>query len=228
MISIVIPTLDAARTLPLCLNALLPAVTNLVKEVIVVDGGSTDATTELADAAGARVVAMERGRGRQLAAGGALARGGHVLFLHADTVLDPGWERAAAAFVERQGEAATFTLAFDARGLAPRLVASGANFRSRVFGLPYGDQGLLIRADVYREVGEYQPLPLMEDVEFMRRFLHARGRQALEVLQPRAITSFERYERSGVARRVLSNQWRLLQFHLGVDPAEIAKGYERK
>lgn len=228
MISVVIPALDAARTLPSCLNALLPAVTNLIKEVIVVDGGSADTTMALADAAGARVVETERGRGRQLAAGGAAARGRYILFLHADTVLGPGWERAAAAFVEKQGEAAAFTLAFDARGLAPRLVASGAMFRTRVFGLPYGDQGLLIRADVYGEVGGYRPLPLMEDVEFMRRFLKARGRGALEVLEPRAITSFERYERSGVARRVLGNQWRLLQYHLGVDPAKIAKGYERR
>lgn len=228
MISVVIPTLNEAERLPACLDALIPAATTLIKEVIVVDGGSDDRTKLLADAAGARIIEAGRGRGVQLAAGGAAARGRYLLFLHADTALAPGWEHAASAFVEKEGEAAVFTLAFDARGFAPQLVAFGAMLRTRLFSLPFGDQGLLIRADAYRALGGYGPMPLMEDVDFIDRFVRARGRKALAILAARVFTSPERYERDGYLRRVCDNQWRLLQYRFGVDPSKIAEGYARR
>ncbi len=228
MISVVIPTLNAAERLPACLDALLPAAATLLKEVIVVDGGSEDATRALADAAGAKVLSTPSGRGVQLAAGGAAARGAYILFLHADTVLDPAWAPAADRFMDGHGKAAVFSLAFDGQGLGPRLVAFGANLRTRLFALPYGDQGLLIRTDLYRALGGFRPMPLMEDVDFIDRFVRAHGRKALTVLSPRAVTSPERYEREGYVRRVAGNQIRLVQYRLGVDPARIAAGYARR
>lgn len=228
MISVVIPTLNAAERLPSCLSALLPAATTLIKEVIVVDGGSEDLTKAVADAAGARVLDAPRGRGVQLAAGGAAARGDYILFLHADTALEEGWVAAAEEAMRTGAKAAVFTLAFDARGAAPRIVAFGAMLRTRLFALPYGDQGLLIRTDLYHALGGFRPLPLMEDLEFIERLVKAHGRAALRILKPRAVTSPERYERDGYARRVLRNQWALLRFRLGADPAKIAAGYARR
>jgi rSAM/selenodomain-associated transferase 2 len=228
MISVVIPTLNAAERLPSCLSSLLPAAATLLKEVIVVDGGSEDLTKAVADAAGARVMDAPKGRGAQLAAGAAVARGDYILFLHADTALEEGWVAAAEEAMRSGAKAAAFTLAFDAKGFAPRLVAFGAMLRTRVFALPYGDQGLLIRADVYRALGGFRPMPLMEDVDFIDRFVKAHGRGALRVLKPRAVTSPERYERDGYARRVLRNQWTLLRYRLGEDPAKIAAGYVKR
>lgn len=228
MISVVIPTLNAGAHLPACLDALLPAAATLLKEVIVVDGGSNDATRDIADSAGARVIETARGRGVQLAAGGAAARAAYILFLHADTMLEEGWEEDADGFMRGAGRAAVFTLAFDAQGMAPSVVALGAKIRTRLFALPYGDQGLLIRADIYRSLGGFKPLPLMEDVDFVDRLVRAHGRNALTVLKRRAVTSPERYERDGYARRVLRNQWTLLRYRLGHDPARIAAGYAEK
>lgn len=226
MISAIIPTLDAAGTLPECLNALIPAVGTLIKDVVVSDGGSTDATLDLADAAGALVTRGVKGRGAQLAAGAALARGDYFLFLHADTVLDQGWTDEVAQFLKRGGEAGVFTLAFDDDRARARLVAAGAMARTRYLKLPYGDQGLLIRAALYRALGGYRLLPIMEDVDFMERLIRARGRDVLTVFSSRAVTSAARYQ-NGYARRVLRNAWCVLQYRLGVAPEKIAASYHK-
>ena len=102
MISVIIPTLNAERTLVLTLAALVPAVVQgVVQEAIVVDGGSTDDTSAIAESAGTHLIGTEPGRGRQLAAGAAAAKGDWLLFLHADTVLEPGWVQEADSFMER-------------------------------------------------------------------------------------------------------------------------------
>ncbi len=152
MISVVIPTLNAETTLGETLGALVPAVVDgLVKEVIVVDGGSTDDTAKIVDIAGAALLRSASGRGTQLAAGAKAARFQWLLFLHADTVLTPGWERDAATFMERVDSGrrptggAAFRFALDDSGVMPRLLEKLVSLRCALFGLPYGDQGLLIR-----------------------------------------------------------------------------------
>lgn len=223
-LSVIIPALNASAALPATLAALGPAaVEGLIREVIVVDGGSSDETRAIADGAGARVIGAAPGRGGQLAEGARAARGDWFLFLHADTVLEPGWAREAAAFMRAPGPcAAVFTLAFDAMGLAPKIVAAGAMIRTRVFRAPYGDQGLLLPRARYEAAGGYRPLPLMEDVEFVDR-LKRDGR--LVVLKSRAITSAARYERDGYARRVARNFCCIVMHRLGVAPEKIAAFY---
>lgn len=230
MISVIIPTLDAGATLGAALSALLPAVVEgVVREVIVVDGGSRDRTLTIADQAGVVLVAGGRGRGAQLAAGAARARFPWLFFLHADTVLEPGWEREASDFInrvktERRAPAgAAFRFALDDTGLAPRCLEALVRLRCLALRLPYGDQGLLIPRALYLEVGGYEPLPIMEDVAIARRL----GRSRIALLRSRAVTSAARYRSDGYVRRVLGNQMCLALYFVGVPVARIARLYAR-
>ncbi|MEM8771870.1 MAG: TIGR04283 family arsenosugar biosynthesis glycosyltransferase [Pseudomonadota bacterium] len=227
MISVVIPSLNAATRLPLCLDALVgAAASGLVKEVVIVDGGSADKTRDIAEGFGAMVISAPPGRGGQLKAGANAARGAWLLFLHADTVLEAGWaEEARAHMKDFSEQVAVFTLAFDAKKSAARFVSSGAMIRTQMLKLPYGDQGLLISRKVYDDIGGYGDLPLFEDVDFARRLVKAKGRSALRVLSARATTSAERYERLGYLRCVISNQILMVKYLAGAAPEELAKEY---
>jgi rSAM/selenodomain-associated transferase 2 len=226
MISVVIPTLDAEAGLPATLAALVPAaVDGLVREVIVADGGSRDGTVTLAEAAGAEVWRMDPSRGEQLATGAARARFSWLLFLHADTVLEPGWEREAWSFIEqvegghRGSSAAAFRFALDDVGLKPRLVEAGVALRCGLLRLPYGDQGLLIPKALYHQVGGFRPMPLFEDVDLVRRL----GRRRIVMLRARARTSAARYRRDGYFRRVASNLACVIMFYLGLPVDTLAR-----
>lgn len=225
-LSIVIPTLNAAETLPSCLASLrLAGPGRLPPDIIVADGGSGDDTVALASRAGARIVTAERGRGRQLRAGGQAARGDWLLFLHADTILAGDWPGAIAAFIAdpaHRQRAAYCRLGFDDDRPMHRLIAAAAALRSRLLGLPYGDQALLIHRDYYRTLGEYPPLPLMEDVAFVR---HIGRRNLMALPGVTAITSAGRYRRDGAARRVLRNFFCLTAYFLGASPERIARFY---
>lgn len=222
MISVVIPTLDAEAGLA---GVMRPLGEQLVAEVIVSDGGSVDATREVAATAGARVIVGPKGRGGQLKRGAEAARGDWLLFLHADTMLDATWADDARALLAESMTAGVFTLAFDAKGVAPAAVAAGANLRTRLFALPYGDQGLLISRAHYDRIGGYADMPLFEDVDIVDRILRNGGRRALRLLKSRAVTSAARYERRGYARQILSNWRAIVRYRLGVPAESIAKGY---
>jgi rSAM/selenodomain-associated transferase 2 len=222
MISVVIPTLDAEATLPDTLSALIPAsVDGLVREVIVVDAASQDRTREIADWAGADVIAARPGRGGQFATGAAWARQPWLLFLHSDSVLDPGWEREASHFIEKVDKdpsrtaAAVFRLALDDEGFAPRLLEGLARLRSAALRLPYGDQGLLVPRRLFEAVGGYRDLPAGEDVDLARRL----GRRRIKLLRTRAVSSARSYQEEGYLRRILSDQLSLVQHAVRVSPA---------
>ena len=160
MISVVIPTLNAEATLAATLTALVPAaVDGLVREVIVVDGGSTDQTAAIVEDAGAQLIRKSGGRGHQLTVGALRAKQPWLLFLHADTVLEAGWEREASLFMERtdakpdRASAAVFRFALDDIGGKPRLLERLVAARYALFRLPYGDQGLLIPRTAVRRGG---------------------------------------------------------------------------
>lgn len=228
MISVVIPTLNAEATLAETMGALVPAVIDgLVKEVIIVDGGSSDETAKMVDIAGATFLRSAKGRGIQLATGAQAAKFPWLLFLHADTVLTPGWEREAATFMERIDSgrrppgAAAFRFALDDNGAKPRILESIVAIRCALFGLPYGDQGLLVPATLYREVGGYQAIPLMEDVDLVRRL----GWRRLTMLRAEAVTSAERYRRSGYIVRAIRNLACLALYFVRVPPRLIARLY---
>jgi len=224
-LSVVIPTLDAVTSLPATLAALEAArADGLLREVLVVDGGSADATIEIAERWGARVMDAAANRGAQLAAGGAAAGGDWLLFLHADTRLAPGWAAAARAFMARSGSqttAAAFRLALDDADPRARRVERLANWRGRALGLPYGDQGLLIARALYQALGGHRPLPLMEDVEIARRI----GRRRMVFLDAEAVTSAARYRRDGWWLRPLRNLALLGLYFLGAPPRLLRRLY---
>lgn len=224
MLSVVIPTLDAVATLRATIAALAEAPSGALGEIIVSDGGSADATREVADSAGARAIMAQRGRGAQLAVGAAAASGDWLLFLHADTRLAPGWSAQASAFMAdpaNAARAAAFAFALDDPAPQARRLERAVAWRCRVFGLPYGDQGLLIARGFYEQLGGYRAIPLMEDVDLVRRV----GRARMTMLPARAVTSAERWRRDGWYRRSARNLACLSLWFLGVPPATIARLY---
>ncbi len=228
MISVVIPTFNAQKDLGPTLAALVPAaIRGLVSEVIVSDGGSTDETAVIAEAAGAVLLQGTGGRGPQLQAGAAAAKSPWLLFLHADTRLDHGWESAVEKHIHeteqggRPQSAAAFRFALDDHGIMPRILEGLVAFRCAIFKMPYGDQGLIISRKLYDEIGGFRPIPLMEDVDFIRRL----GRRRITFLEPRAVTSSVRYRREGYVRRMARNVYCLALFYLNVPASKIAKIY---
>jgi rSAM/selenodomain-associated transferase 2 len=220
-LSIVIPTLDAAVHLPGSLGAVAGAA-----DIVVVDGGSRDGTAALARGLGARVIEAPRGRGSQLAAGVAAARGDWLLLLHADTRLGPGWREAAEHFMARpdnSDRAAYFRFALDSAHCWARRMERAVAWRSRVLGLPYGDQGLLIAGAFLDRLGGVRPLPLMEDVDLIRRI----GRRRLAALDVPAVTSAARWERDGWYWRSARNLSCLALYFLGVPADKLARFYYR-
>ena len=196
----------------------------MVREIIVADGGSSDETLARAGSAGARVVIAARGRGVQLAAGAAAASGDWLLFLHADCRLEPGWESAVDAFLtaaEAESRAGYFDLALDDPAPVARRLEHIVAWRCRVLALPYGDQGLLMARTLYDNVGGFAPLPLMEDVDFVRRL----GRRRLTRIGARCIASARRYRRDGYLRRPLRNLVCLSLYFAGVPPTRIVRLY---
>ncbi len=221
-ISVIIPTLNAGDRLGPVLAALGAALTEgLITEVLFADGGSDDDTLLIAEEVGARVVPAPPGRGGQMAVAAREARGAWLLFLHGDSVLQDGWTRAVAGHLRDTERAGYFRLGFDDTSLAARWIAGWANLRARVFGLPYGDQGLLVSRRLYDSVGGFDEIPLMEDVAMARKL---RGR--LRMLPARVITSAERYRREGWWRRSFRNAGILLRYRLGVSPEKLAQRYQ--
>ncbi|MEX0327345.1 MAG: TIGR04283 family arsenosugar biosynthesis glycosyltransferase [Ruegeria sp.] len=220
-ISIVIPTLNAAADLPRTLQALMEGVhAGLIRELVVSDGGSVDQTLDIADEAGARIVQGAASRGGQLRRGCEVASGDWLFIVHADTVLQQGWAEIVSSHLPT-GRPAACRLRFRASGFGPAWVAGWANLRSRLLGLPYGDQGLLVQRLDYVKAGGFPDQPLMEDVALVRAL------PRVSVLRVDAVTSAERYVRQGWVRRGARNLWTLARYYLGADPERLARAYRR-
>lgn len=221
MLSIIIPTLNAAQTLDVTLKALAEK----AGDIIIADGGSTDGTVEMAESIGARTIVTAPNRGHQLAEGAKLARGEWFLFLHADTVLSDGWHGAARAFMlapKSRARAAAYRLRLDDPSEDARRIEALAHWRARVLGLPYGDQGLLISRSLYDHLGGFKPYPVMEDVDMVRRV----GRAFITIMGVNAVTSADKYRSDGWWARPLSNLGLLSLFFLGVPPEILAEKYK--
>lgn len=217
MLSVVVPALNAERRLGACLDAVKDA-----DELVVVDGGSSDYTIEVAERREAKLLWAATGRGHQLSAGADEAEGDWLLFLHADTILSEGWRAEADRHMATSpGAAACFRFRLDSPAWQARLIERGVAARVRLLGLPYGDQGLLISRALYDELGGYNLLPLFEDVDLVRRL----GPSRIRLLKADAATSAERWLRDGWFRRSAANLRLLALYRLGMSADRLAKLY---
>ena len=223
-LSIIIPAKRATIDLPACLSALFLGVeAGLVREVIVSSVPSNDVSLrDIAEQTGAVWVEGDEGRGTQMKAGAEVARGDWLLFVHADTWLGENWPSVVSAHLhDNADKAGAFRLGFRSRTKRARIVEALTNWRARTFGLPYGDQGLLISRKLYDQIGGFDDVPLMEDVMMARKI----GKARLCVLDETAATSGERQERDGWFLRSARNLVLLLRFQMGADPVKLARAY---
>lgn len=223
-VSVVIPTRNAAADLPACLPSLMEGLqASVIRELVLSDGGSTDATQRIGEDIGAVWITGPASRGGQLRRGAAAAAGDWLLFLHADTTLPDGWSDQVLSHIEDHPDrAACFRLSFAETGLGAAWVAGWANRRSGWFDLPYGDQGLLISRALYDQVGGYPDQPLMEDVAIARAL---RGR--IRMLPVSVRTSGAKYVQEGWLRRGRRNLWTLLRYFCGADVHRLLQDYQR-
>lgn len=229
-LSIIIPALDEERRIAACLAALdAPAAG---AEVIVVDGGSRDATVARARAEEAalaarglalRLLSAPRGRARQMNAGAAVSNGDALLFLHADTLLPGGAPAAVVEALARPGVVGGgFRHRFAEPGVALRLISAASNLRCRLFGTFYGDQAIFARREAFAALGGFRDLPIFEDSDLASRLRRA-GRMVL--LRREVRTSGRRYLGGGVARTVARIARMKLAYGLGREPGEVVGDY---
>jgi hypothetical protein len=218
LISIIIPALNEEKNITQCLMCTQNA---SGVERIVVDGGSRDRTREIARSLGAKVIASPAGRGKQMNSGAQAAAGDLLLFLHADTLLPPGFADTVRYTIALPGVVAgAFEFRLDAASPLLRIIERGANWRSRHLQLPYGDQAIFTRSGLFREMGGFREMPIMEDFEFVRR-LKKRGR--VHTVPFPALTSARRWKELGTLRTTLINEAIVAAYYLGVSPARIRR-----
>lgn len=222
-ISIIIPTLNEAATIQWVLEK-IPADPHF--EIIVVDGGSQDGTPELAEALGARVIASPPGRARQMNTGASQAKGQIFLFLHGDTFLPMDFDDHIRSILGRPGiSAGAFSLRMEPPLPGLKLIEWLANWRARVFQLPYGDQAIFLRSEQFQALGGFSEIPILEDVELVHR-LRRRGRIILAPVP--VITSSRRWQQIGVWKTTLINQATYLAYRAGFSPTRLAHWYHRR
>ena len=219
-ISIIIPTLNSETGLHETLRSLFEGIdNNLIRELIISDGGSTDKTKLIADEVGAVVVEGSCGRGLQISKGIDKSKGDWILILHADTSLSSDWSVKLLEKIDKNF-AYHFKLKFKSKSLFARIVEYWAQIRSKFLGLPYGDQGFLIHRDLLDGLGEFPKIPLMEDIALADRL---KGKiKPLDIL---ALTSADKYHKNGWLRQSIVNFFILTQYRLGKDPHQLFKIY---
>ena len=224
LVSVIIPALNEAENIQQAVAAARQTYAPEAVEIIVVDGGSTDGTCDLA-APIANLLQSPKGRAVQMNHGAAAARGTILVFCHADSRLPAGWREAVLAAL-RDPEVSGGT--FQTLILPPNWFLK---IRNRwVMGarwmFMYGDQVQFMRRETFEHVGGFPEIPLMEDVEMMRA-LHNVGRLVRIPSQWRVITSARRFIERGVLRQTLLNTWNILRYrYLGATPEQIARSYK--
>ena len=221
-LSIIVPVLEEDACIGPALAALDP-LRRRGHEVIVVDGGSGDGTPEAARGGADQVLAAPRGRASQMNAAARAASGEVLVFLHADTLLPAGADRAIDAGLEATGRVwGRFDVRIDGASPVLPLIAWAMNLRSRASGIATGDQAMFVRREAFVRVGGFPPLALMEDVAMSARLKRLSPPLCLREI---VSTSGRRWERCGVLRTIALMWWLRLQFSLGAAPSRLAHRY---
>ncbi|MFN6474096.1 MAG: TIGR04283 family arsenosugar biosynthesis glycosyltransferase [Nostoc sp. SerVER01] len=222
-ISIIIPTLNEAANIK---EAIATTQARINIEFIVVDGGSSDDSVEIAQSLGVKVISSSAGRAVQMNAGAVAASGEILLFLHADTRLPAGFDEMICTALQQPGiVAGAFNLRIDASLLSLRWVELGVKWRSHFCQMPYGDQAIFLTKALFQQIGGFAELPIMEDFELMRR-LKAMGRIA--IISTPVVTSARRWLQKGVFKTTLLNQIVIIAYLLGVSPERIRCWYRQE
>ncbi|XLQ12080.1 MAG: TIGR04283 family arsenosugar biosynthesis glycosyltransferase [cyanobacterium endosymbiont of Epithemia adnata isolate EadnSB Bon19] len=223
-ISIIIPVLNEETFILKTLNNLR---TNEAIEVIVVDGGSQDNTVQLVQNMGVKIIKLtQASRSLQMNQGALLATGNILLFLHADTILPQGYDELILnSFSNSKIVGGAFKLKIDLSLFSLRLIEILVNWRSQIFSIPYGDQGIFVKTSVFREIGGFTNFPIMEDFEFMQK-LNKRGK--IVIVSAKVVTSGRRWQKLGVVKTTLINQLIILGYYLGVSPQKLVQWYREK
>ena len=222
-LSIIIPTLNETNVIEETINR-LPQSDAL--EILVVDGGSSDGTAAMARELGARVLSAAPSKAEQMNAGAADARGEVLLFLHADTCLPKHFEKRVLTALTRKGvSAGAFTLGIDSEDWGLRFIEQVANWRARLFKIPYGDQALFVSRQLFFEIGGFADYPIMEDFELVRR-LKKKGQ--IVILPESVQTSPRRWQNFGVFKTWLLNQIIIGAYFIGIPPQRLAFWYRRE
>ena len=218
MISVIIPVLNEHERILDTMQSLDSVAGSVPYEVIVVDGDPVGDTIASLPDTGIIKLTAPKGRARQMNAGAARASGDILLFLHADTLLPPrALSKIVGALSESRFVGGAFDLGFQNSRLIFRLTGKCASLKHRLTRIPYGDQAIFLRRSCFAEIGGYPDIPLMEDVEMMKRIKRQGG---LIVILPEAVaTSSRKWEKDGVAYTILRN-WLLQTLYLFGVPAE--------
>ncbi|WP_013321303.1 TIGR04283 family arsenosugar biosynthesis glycosyltransferase [Gloeothece verrucosa] len=223
-ISLIIPVLNEASTLE---KTVLRLLDDTEIEIIVVDGGSQDETVKISQALGVKVFCCNQtGRAHQMNIGASTATGEILIFLHADTILPQDYKHWVKTTLSNPKIiAGAFELKIDSEKLSLRLVEAMVNLRSRFLSLPYGDQAFFLYASVFRDMGGFANMPIMEDYEFIQR-LRRKGK--ISIAPVSVITSDRRWRKLGVIKTTLINQLIIIGYYLGISPDRLAAFYRRQ
>ena len=219
MVSVIIPVYNEEATIREVLNS-LPR--DDKQEVIVVDGGSSDKTVELARQFPVRLVHTTKNRAFQMNEGARVARGNVLLFLHADTILEEGGLKAAQDCASAGYVGGCFSQKIDSDRIVYRIIEASGNLRARLFRVFYGDQAIFVRKDVFFKIGGFDNVGLFEDVIFSKK-LRKEGK--VRMLRDKACCSPRRWQKQGIVRATLINWLITAGFLLGISPERLKRMY---